>query len=76
MPERGSVLKCQLRSSTALRQITKKSGRVATVVSLVDEDRMSLEAFATSCNLKDLNKTNDPMLNLTPENIIQHSRIE
>ena len=26
--------------------------------------------------LREQNKTNDPILNLTPENIIQHSRIE
>ena len=41
-----------------VEQITTKLGRVTMVVSLVDEDGMSLEAFATSClenDLKDFN---------------------
>ena len=37
-----------------VKQVTMKSGRVATVVSLVDENGTSLKAFTTSCFEKDL----------------------
>ena len=37
-----------------VKQITTKSGRVTMVISLVDEDGMSLKAFTNSCLKNDL----------------------
>ena len=56
----GSVLKWQevptevIYHIETVEQITMKSGRVAMVISLVDENGMSLKAFATSCIENDL----------------------
>ena len=56
----GSILKWQeapkkvIYCFETVEQITTKSGRVTMVISLVDEDRMSLTAFAISCLENDL----------------------
>ena len=42
--------------------------------SLISLNNNKFKEFTT--DILQINKTNDPILNLTPENITQHSRIE